>query len=82
MEYWVQIIASFILGGGILTVFTVRSNRKAIKVDAYGKMEQFWQASNESIRKEFTIRVLELEKRITELEKTVCRRTGCKSRLK
>lgn len=82
METWIQILISFVLGGGLLTLITIRYNNKAVKVDAYGKMEQFWQDSNESIRKEFQTRVNELEKRISDLEKTVCRRPNCKTRLK
>ncbi len=82
MEYWVQTIISFILGGGLLTIITSKYNKKTVKVDAYSKMEDFWQASNESIRREFQIRVLELEKRIDDLEKNVCRRVECKIRVK
>ncbi|MBV5346824.1 hypothetical protein JZU46_01180 [bacterium] len=82
MEYWIQTIISFIAGGGLLTIITTRYNKKSAKIDAYVKLEDFWQASNESLRQEFQIRVQELEKRIEGLEKNVCRHIECPTRIK
>lgn len=79
---WIQIISSFILGGGLLALITIKYSNKTAKVDAYVKLEKFWQESNQTIRGEFQTRVSELEKRIDELEKTVCRNIKCKTRIK
>lgn len=82
MENWIQLIISFILGGGLLTFITVRYSAKGAKLDAYSKIEDFWKASNESLRTEFKIRLSELEARITELELNSCRRQNCNLRIK
>lgn len=82
MENWISMIFSFILGGGLLSIFTFRYTSKNAKTEAYSKLENFWQESNENIRKEFTQRVTELEARIESLEITVCRRVQCKNRMK
>ncbi|MEI7735810.1 MAG: hypothetical protein WCI49_10095 [Ferruginibacter sp.] len=79
---WIQIISSFILGGGLLALITIKYSNKTAKVDAYVKLEKFWQESNQTIRGEFQTRVSELEKRIDELEITVCRNIKCKTRIK
>lgn len=78
---WLQLIISFVLGGGISVLISARYTSMSAKVDAYGKMETFWQESNEKIRAEFSRQITELEARIKEVEKNECLRLNCKIRI-
>lgn len=79
---WIQLILSFILGGGITVFITFRYTSMSAKVDAYSKMETFWQESNQKIRDEFQKQIQELENRIKEFEKHECLNVNCQNRKK
>ncbi len=81
MEY-IQTAIAFITGGGLFAIISIRYTSMTAKVDAYSKMENFWQESNEKIRIEFKLQIVELERRISDLETKECKRIECKNRLK
>ena len=76
MEY-LSLILSFILGGGLSTIFTVKYVRRAGKIDFADKAITFMEKQNNSLMK----RVFDLESDVKALKTLKCERIECQTRL-
>jgi cell division protein FtsB len=71
---WISIITSFVsvlLGGGILSFFTIKEQKKGLKIDNKTKEESIWAARVEDLNKQVEAlneRIDKKDERIAELE--------------
>jgi hypothetical protein len=76
MEY-LNLIVSFVIGGGLTAFLNWRIRSKTEKVDFADKAMKFMEEQNDSLMKRIEV----LEKKVNALETMQCKKIDCKIRI-